>query len=495
MGLYRGLSVLLVGVFLLVFGMSQVAAAPVETSTAPPEGGVILVLDASGSMWGEVDGRSKIAIAREVIDDLLADWEPSLKLGLIAYGHRRKGDCTDIETLVPVSTPDPAAISAKVHALQPKGMTPLSAAVQKAAAELRFTEQRAAVILISDGEETCSADPCQVGADLAMTGLDFTAHVIGFDVASAKQAGLRCLAEKTGGLFLTAGDAAGLKEALTMAVEEAKAPAPPIMEDPGQAQLQAPAEVPAGSPFEVIWKGPDSRNDYLTIVPAEADDGAYGDYVFTRGNSPATLKAPAATGKHEVRYIFGHDRRVLGRAQVIVVEARARLMAPEAVAAGSEFQIEWAGPDNPHDYLTVVAPDAKEGSFLSYVGTNKGNPAKLQAPEKPGNYEIRYVLFKGRETLIKRAITVTEVTATVETESPVKSGMAFEVVWTGPNNKNDYITIAEKGAPDGAYLSYAMTKKGSPAKLAAPKKTGSFEVRYVLGQGRRVIARMPVTVK
>ncbi|MDN5844040.1 MAG: hypothetical protein L0H54_11425 [Alcaligenaceae bacterium] len=49
---------------------------------------VMIVYDASGSMWAQVDGENKIVIAREVMADLLDTWPQDTKLGLIAYGHR-----------------------------------------------------------------------------------------------------------------------------------------------------------------------------------------------------------------------------------------------------------------------------------------------------------------------------------------------------------------------------------------------------------------------
>jgi hypothetical protein len=59
-----------------------------------------LILDASGSMWGQIDGVNKIVIAREVIADLLRDFPEDQALGLTVYGHRERGNCADIETLV-----------------------------------------------------------------------------------------------------------------------------------------------------------------------------------------------------------------------------------------------------------------------------------------------------------------------------------------------------------------------------------------------------------
>ncbi len=187
-----------------------------------PDARAILVLDASGSMWGQVDGKNKIVIAREVIADMMENWDENVHLGLSAYGHNSKGDCNDIETLIKVGPKTDSKIVEIVNGLNPKGKTPLTAAVKKAAEELKYTEEAATVILLSDGIETCDLDPCAVGKSLEEEGIDFTAHVIGFDVKVEDQAGLKCLAENTGGKFLSADNAGQLGEALEAIAEEVR---------------------------------------------------------------------------------------------------------------------------------------------------------------------------------------------------------------------------------------------------------------------------------
>ena len=150
-------------------------------AAGPAQPRTMLVLDASGSMWGQIDGKPKIAIAREAVAEMLDGWNGG-DLGLMAYGHRRKGDCGDIEVLQAIGPNTAAGIRRQVNALNPKGMTPISASVRQAAEQLRFTEQKATVILVSDGEETCNADPCELGKELETAGVDFTAHVVGFDI-------------------------------------------------------------------------------------------------------------------------------------------------------------------------------------------------------------------------------------------------------------------------------------------------------------------------
>ena len=65
----------------------------------------IIVLDASGSMWTQIDGKSRIEIAKETVKTVVGNLPADRQVGLMAYGHRDKGSCTDIELLVP---PEPA---------------------------------------------------------------------------------------------------------------------------------------------------------------------------------------------------------------------------------------------------------------------------------------------------------------------------------------------------------------------------------------------------
>jgi len=216
---------------------------------------VMLVLDASGSMWGQINSEAKISIARRVIQDLLSDWDDRIELGLSVYGHRRKADCNDIEVLVPVGKDTKGKILSAINTISPKGKTPLSQAVKLAAQSLKYTEEMATVILISDGEETCEADPCALGISLEETGVDFTTHVIGFDVEKNQSAGLECLAKNTGGFYASAKDAGTLKAALeTTVVEVKKQVSPPVVTKP---------TMPAGIKFTALYKmdGPEYKGD------------------------------------------------------------------------------------------------------------------------------------------------------------------------------------------------------------------------------------------
>jgi hypothetical protein len=190
---------------------------------------VMMILDESGSMWGQIDGKAKIEIAREVIAGLLNDWSADAELGVMAYGHREKGSCDDIELIAPVGKVDAAALTAKINALKPMGKTPIAGSLRQAAAALKSTEEKATVLLLSDGLETCEADPCAVAAELEKSGVDFTAHVVGFDL---KDEELKCIADNTGGLMLSASNASELNDALGKVVEQVTVAEPVVEEAP-----------------------------------------------------------------------------------------------------------------------------------------------------------------------------------------------------------------------------------------------------------------------
>ena len=201
------------------------------TAAAQDAPRTMLILDGSGSMWGQIDGTAKIEIARDAIGDMLQGWPPERELGLMAYGHREQGNCSDIETMLPPAPLDRQGFEAMLSGITPRGRTPLTEATRRAAEALSYADVPATVILVSDGRETCNADPCEAAEVLERTGTDFTAHVIGFDVDDEAQADLTCLAEATGGLYLAAADAEELTGALQEVTEANPEPVAPLIED------------------------------------------------------------------------------------------------------------------------------------------------------------------------------------------------------------------------------------------------------------------------
>ena len=469
------------------------AASPAAADSGPAR--MVLVLDGSGSMWGQIEGQAKIAIAKEVMADLIDQIPKDFHTGLTVYGHRRKGDCNDIEMLMPVGPHNPAAMKTKVQAISPKGKTPLSEAVRQAAQALRYTEERATVVLVSDGLETCDIDPCELAAELAMSGVDFTVHVIGFDISKEDQLRLRCLADKTGGVFLAAASAGALRDALFTTVEKVQEPPPPVVEDPGTASLSAPTAVPAGSDFKVQWEGPDSRGDYVAIAEKDSKDNRYRDYVYTKKGNPLAFVAPGEVGDYELRYVHGHSRKVIGRTDIQVTPVQASVQVPPSSDVAVKFEVTWQGPAYAGDYISIARPEQRPGSYVNYTYTRDGSPLKVRAPSEPGTYEVRYILGRGSQLIAKTTIEIKGVGASVDPAPVADVATEFEVTWQGPANKEDYISIARLDQRPGSYVNYTYVSAGSPLKVRAPSEPGTYEVRYILGRGSKLLAKTTIEIK
>jgi len=189
-----------------------------------------IIFDASGSMWGRIDGKAKITIAKKALSDVVQHWNREMPLGLTIYGHRRKADCNDIETVIPSGPLEKRKMLSIIEHTRPKGKTPIVRSLQKVAKELDYTKHKSVIILISDGRETCDHDPLKKIETLKRRGLDLVVHVIGFDVDKETSKQLQSIARITGGEYLPAKDAASLDKAfatLAKKVHETKpAPAP-----------------------------------------------------------------------------------------------------------------------------------------------------------------------------------------------------------------------------------------------------------------------------
>ena len=180
---------------------------------------LLLILDASGSMWGRIGNEEKIVIARRVLRDLASRLPEDTEVGLIAYGHRREGDCADIETVVPLAPLDRADLVGKVEKLNSKGRTPITQSIEQAVAAVKGRPDPATIVLLSDGIETCTGDPCAAVRQAKQAGANFLLHVIGFDLSKENVASLECTAQAGGGLYFDAKNADELAGALNRAVE------------------------------------------------------------------------------------------------------------------------------------------------------------------------------------------------------------------------------------------------------------------------------------
>lgn len=177
------------------------------------------ILDASGSMWQKLDNEFKIVMAKTVMKDLVQKLPANARTAMIAYGHRSKTDCADIETLVSLAPLDKTALVGKINAINPQGRTPIAKSIQHTLNLLRNESQPVTIILISDGLETCEGNACELVKQAKKNGTKITVHVVGFGIEEQNIAALECIAQAGGGQYLPANNADELIKALDKSIE------------------------------------------------------------------------------------------------------------------------------------------------------------------------------------------------------------------------------------------------------------------------------------
>jgi Ca-activated chloride channel homolog len=433
----------------------------------------ILILDASGSMWGQVEGQTKITAARRAVDSILSKWKPSGRLGLMAYGHRAKGDCRDIELIIPVSRFDPARIKSAVNGLNPKGKTPIADSLRAAAASLNTAQGKGTVVLVSDGIETCVADPCAVAAELKKAGVGLVAHVIGFDVADpAAKAQLQCIARATGGVYLDARDASGLESALGRAVEatqggrvQSEAPARPV-EDPYRGKnIRGVARLAAGlDPITDLEMG------WLVHRPAGAERG---EYLTRFDGSP--FAGEIAPGDYVVEVEYGLVKQVV----------------PVKVERGKPAALDVA-----LDAGYVTSEGAVQG------GGTRVDDVSWEVLDRNGNWLAteyralpRFVLRAGDYTLrLKRGLSTTEKAFSVAAGDAINVAMTIDAgkllvsgvyAPAGPKIENGFVVeIRKVPANAGEDGEWVATNYDALSQFELPG--GSYDVVASVGFARRV---------
>jgi Ca-activated chloride channel family protein len=183
----------------------------------------MIVFDASGSMAGNtVQGLfsdiTRIDEVRKALAQVLPQATKFRKIGLVTYGPGPYQQCNVQLNFEPMWNAT-APIMSVVNALNPAGKTPLVTGVKVAAAALDSKSKPGVIVLLTDGEETCGGAPCELGETIKASGRRLTVHVIGYQLRAFRWTGaqsyldVKCLAEETGGLYISADNRQDLIEA------------------------------------------------------------------------------------------------------------------------------------------------------------------------------------------------------------------------------------------------------------------------------------------
>ncbi|WP_423414518.1 VWA domain-containing protein [Hyphomicrobium sp. B1] len=241
------------------------AARPALSADAPT---AMLIVDGSGSMWGRLApaNRPKIDVVRDKLGALLAE-PSSTRVGLISFGHRRRGDCSDVEMIAGPDSPRQSVLD-PLSKLSPRGPGPVTAALRMAADAIG-TSRPAQIVIVGDNADNCRQDSCAAARAIAKSSPGVVIQVIGIGLSANERPRMACMAEATGGRFYDIADSNGLDAAIDEAVKLAvlspsdvavaagKPVAPKAPPPPAGASLRASAALAEGRPLitaPVTWR-------------------------------------------------------------------------------------------------------------------------------------------------------------------------------------------------------------------------------------------------
>ncbi|MFN3274208.1 MAG: vWA domain-containing protein [Paracoccus sp. (in: a-proteobacteria)] len=360
----------------------------------------VLVFDASGSMWNRVEGDlTRIEVARDVMGDYFASRDQGQPLSVIAYGHNRRGDCGDIQVIAPMGQTPPGDLEARLRALMPRGMTPLTDSLALARDQIPPTAEAADIILVTDGLETCEGDPCALAASLAAEGIDIRAHVVGFGLTRAEVDALACITDQTGGMLFDTNSGAELARALQQ-VSAAPPPPDPAPEPAPEAAFDIGDKAEAGFTYTISWRGEAAMTDYLGFVP-QGEDRAPSSGSFNTINiqpdgtprNPLDRTAPAEPGMYDL-IIRTAAHGVIARQPVEVVAPAMGFDPIGSVEPGSRLRVTFRAPEQLGERVVIADPDQPVNEHQRHDWNNalhSRGAMGLTAPQVPGEYELRYL--------------------------------------------------------------------------------------------------------
>jgi Ca-activated chloride channel family protein len=192
---------------------AQTAESAAPISSVP----TVLILDGSGSMAQADAPGPRIDAAKSAAHGLVDALPDQSSIALQTYGTTtgsavadREAGCRDVSVLLSLRPLDRPEMDAAIDSISPSGYTPISLALQVAAEQLSSDSSPQAIVLVSDGEDTCDTPPCDTATELKRSRPGLTISTVGFKVDGPAADQLRCIAESTGGIYVQAANAAQL---------------------------------------------------------------------------------------------------------------------------------------------------------------------------------------------------------------------------------------------------------------------------------------------
>ena len=465
-------------------------AGPAVSDEAPT---AMLILDGSGSMWGRLppDNRAKIDIVREKLGSLLAT-PSSTRLGLISFGHRRRGDCNDVELIAGPDSPREPVLDG-IAKLNPRGPGPLTAAL-KLAVDAIGQSRPAQIVLIGDNADNCQPDTCAVASEFAKTSPGITIQVIGIGVPAGERPRMACVAEMTGGHFYDITDSNGLNAALDEATKLAiLTPGAIAGVSPGQAKSAVPAP-PVGASLRA--SAALVTDGALLTVPLEWRIYKAGDTTVLGETEGRDITAKLSAGSYVVEAALGS---IKARQEVTIADGGAQSIVVPLNAAHLVARVGGSkgGAPSPTAILTISSGDKP-------IAIGRGGVVDLYV--QPADYSVTAADGAARSSQVlslaagdDKPFDIALATGRLDVSAASADGSAIQdVLYTisadDPDSPDGRREVARSRNPRASF-----TLPGGTYYVSARSGSGEVRKRIAVGSGQTVtetlaLALVPVKI-
>ena len=184
---------------------------------------ILFVLDASGSMAGKWDDKTKYEIATSLLSNSIDSLEKNnknIEFGLRVFGHqysRNANNCEDSKLEVNFARNNSRRIQEVFSQVVIQGQTPIAYSLFQAATDFpKDPSAKNVIILITDGLETCNGDPCAVAEVLQQNRISLKPFIIGLGMGEVGKNYFDCV-----GTYYDAQDQKSFENALNIVVSQA----------------------------------------------------------------------------------------------------------------------------------------------------------------------------------------------------------------------------------------------------------------------------------
>jgi von Willebrand factor type A domain len=353
-----------------------------------------IVLDVSGSMRSSLGSQVKIDAAKSAIRETVSGLPDGSVVGLRYYGHRvpqeRKDEsCRDTELVIQFEPINKQRFLASLDRAVPRGQTPIAYSLTQAAQDFGApSDEERALILVSDGIETCGGDPLATVRDLAAKGFKVKVHTIGFDVDAAARAQLEAISSATGGQYFDARSASALADSLRQVTQRALV----INRDStfgeeirGGAKYDEAVAIKLGTTYHLDHHQRKDEYDYFTVEARDGQKIVASIQAFDYGVNIHSGKVDKSSAAYSGLAIHAPDQRNIVDNWVYRPGEKMTVAVPIGAGQGGRYYIlvgNDAGDQHQNARFEVTVVDLFDANSGRDAGSDDSKAVEIQ----PGTY-------------------------------------------------------------------------------------------------------------